>query len=144
MTPAVTPDTLFALSGPIVLIGWAALLLSPMQPRAAQLVAGTVIPILLAVAYSGLVLGHWAEAEGSFGSLQDVATLFANPWLLLAGWLHYLCFDLFVGAWIARTAQVEGVAHGFVIPCLILTFLFGPAGYLTFATLRFVQSHRKG
>lgn len=138
------PDTLFALSGPLAMLGWAALVLSPLSPRAAQVVAGLVIPLLLAVAYTGLILGHWAGAEGGFASLQDVAKLFANPWLLLAGWLHYLCFDLFVGAWIVRSARADGVAHGFVIPCLILTFLFGPAGYLTFAALRFVQSHRKG
>lgn len=133
-----TPETIFALSGPLAMLGWAGLILSPFGPRVAQMVAATVVPLLLAVAYAGLILGHWAEAEGGFGSLQDVALLFANPWLLLAGWLHYLCFDLLVGAWIVRRARAEGVAHGFVVPCLILTFLFGPAGYLAFSALRLV------
>lgn len=139
-----TPDTLFALSGPVALLGWAALLLSPLAPRAAQMVAGSIVPLALAVAYAGLILAFWSGAEGGFGSLQDVARLFTNPWLLLAGWLHYLCFDLFVGAWIVRRSRAEGVAHGFVIPCLILTFLFGPAGYLAFSALRLVQSQRIG
>ncbi|WP_216824666.1 ABA4-like family protein [Paragemmobacter aquarius] len=100
------------------------------------MVAGSVVPLLLAVAYAGLILGHWADAEGGFGSLADVAKLFANPWLLLAGWLHYLCFDLLVGAWIVRRALAEGVAHGFVVPCLALTFLFGPVGFLLFSMVR--------
>lgn len=139
-----TPEQIFALSGPLALLGWAALVFSPLAPRAAQGVAGLAVPLVLAVAYAGLILGHWAEAEGGFGSLADVAKLFANPWLLLAGWLHYLCFDLFVGAWIVRRARAEGVAHGFVLPCLALTFLFGPAGYLAFNALRLVQQQRKG
>ena len=135
-----TPDTLFALSGPLAMLGWAALLLSPLAPRPALMIAGTVIPLVLSVAYAGLILAFWSGSDGGFGSLADVAALFANPWLLLAGWLHYLCFDLFVGAWITRTARAEGVPHGFVIPCLLLTFLFGPAGYFGFCVLRLVRA----
>lgn len=139
-----TPEQIFALSGPVALSGWVALALAPLAPRGSQVVAGLVVPLLLAVAYTGLILGHWAGAEGGFGSLAEVAKLFANPWLLLAGWLHYLCFDLFVGAWIVRRALNEKVAHGFVLPCLALTFLFGPVGYLAFNALRLVQRQRKG
>lgn len=139
-----TPEQIFALSGPVALLGWVALALSPLAPQGSQVVAGLVVPLLLAVAYAGLILGHWAGAEGGFGSLADVAKLFANPWLLLAGWLHYLCFDLFVGAWIVRRAMIEQVAHGFVLPCLALTFLFGPVGYLAFNALRLVQRQRRG
>lgn len=139
-----TPETLFALSGPVAMTGWLALLLSPLAPRAAQVVAGVIVPLALAAGYAGLVLAFWAGAKGGFGSLADVAALFGDPWLLLAGWLHYLCFDLFVGAWIVRRARAEGVPHGLVLPCLILTFLFGPAGYLSFATLRFARARMKG
>lgn len=139
-----TPQMLFSLSGPVALLGWLALALSPLAPRVAQVVAGSVVPLVLAVAYAGLILAFWSGAEGGFGSLADVALLFGNPWLLLAGWLHYLCFDLFVGAWIVRRARAEGVAHGFVLPCLALTFLFGPVGYLAFGALRLIQSQHKG
>ena len=48
---------------------------------------------------------HFQGAEGGFGSLADVATLFGKPELLLAGWIHYLAFDLFIGAWEVRDAQ---------------------------------------
>ena len=40
------------------------------------------------------------------------------------------------GAWIARRAVEEGVGFALVAPCLLLTFLFGPAGYLAFSALR--------
>jgi hypothetical protein len=55
--------------------------------------------------------------------------------LLLAGWLHYLAFDLFVGAWEVRTARAAAIPFLLVVPCLGLTFLFGPAGLLAFLVL---------
>ena len=62
--------------------------------------------------------------------------LFTSPEIALAGWVHYLAFDLLVGAWEVRTAQREGLAFLLVLPCLLLTFLFGPAGFLLFNALR--------
>ena len=100
----------------------------------ADRIAGLAIPALLAVAYTGLVLAFWSSAKGGFDSLDNVAALFQTRELLLAGWIHYLAFDLFVGAWIVRTARQAGVAFWLVVPCLALTFLFGPAGFL--ASLR--------
>ena len=46
-------------------------------------------------------------AEGGFGSLADVATLFQKQELLLAGWIHYLAFDLFIGAWEVRDCAAQ-------------------------------------
>jgi hypothetical protein len=132
-----TPDQLFQLANPLALLGWVALFASPLAPRAAQAVAAAAIPLLLSLAYAGLVLGFWWEAPGGFGTLPEVQALFTHPHIALAGWLHYLAFDLFLGAWEVRTARAEGMAHWMVIPCLILTFLFGPAGLLAFAILRF-------
>ncbi|WP_431299371.1 ABA4-like family protein [Tabrizicola sp. BL-A-41-H6] len=131
-----TPDALFQLANPLVLVGWGALLLSPLAPVWADRVASLLIPLLLSVAYAALVLSFWSGAPGGFGSLPEVMALFTTPGVALAGWLHYLAFDLFVGAWITRTARAEGIAHAFVIPCLALTFLFGPAGFLAFHILR--------
>lgn len=131
------PDALFQLANPLALLGWLALLVSPLVPRAAQAVAAAAIPLLLSLAYAGLVLAFWWEAPGGFGSLPEVQALFTHPHIALAGWLHYLAFDLFLGAWEVRTARAEGIPHWAVIPCLVLTFLFGPAGLLAFAILRF-------
>lgn len=137
-----TPDQLFQMANPLALLGWIALLLSPLAPRAARVVAAAAIPLLLSLAYAGLVLAFWWEAPGGFGSLPEVQALFTHPHIALAGWLHYLAFDLFVGAWEVRTARDEGIPHWAVIPCLILTFLFGPAGLLAFAILRFTLTRK--
>ncbi|MCU0830123.1 MAG: ABA4-like family protein [Rhizobiaceae bacterium] len=134
-----TPDTLFQLSGPAVMAGWLALVLAPLMPRIADGVAALLIPLLLSTAYTALILVHWSSAPGGFGSLADVMALFTHPSIALAGWLHYLAFDLFVGAWIVRAARREGINHVLVLPCLVLTFLFGPAGFLAFSGLRAIR-----
>lgn len=132
-----SPDQMFQLANPLALLGWVVLLVAPLAPRAAQAVAAAAIPLLLSLAYAGLVLAFWSSAPGGFGSLPEVMQLFTSPQIALAGWLHYLAFDLFLGAWEVRTARAEGIPHWAIIPCLILTFLFGPAGLLAFAILRF-------
>lgn len=133
------PDTLFQLSGPLAMAGWLALALSPLAPRLTQLAASLVIPVILSIAYAALILANWSGAEGGFGSLADVMLLFTDPAVALAGWLHYLAFDLFVGAWEVRTARRENIPHLLVLPCLGLTFLFGPIGLLAFLGLRLVH-----
>ena len=133
------PDALFQLSGPLAMAGWLALAASPLAPRLTQLAASFVIPVILSLGYTALILANWSGAEGGFGSLSEVMLLFTNPAIALAGWLHYLAFDLFVGAWEVRTARREGIPHLLVLPCLVLTFLFGPIGLLAFLGLRLVH-----
>jgi hypothetical protein len=82
----------------------------------------------------------FGRTPGGFSSLAAVATLFGNPWALLAGWIHYLAFDLLIGTWEARDARERGVPHLLLVPCLILTFLFGPAGWLLYRGLRLTRS----
>ena len=62
--------------------------------------------------------------------LSEDGALFSHPVGLLTGWVHFLAFDLFVGAWIARDARRIGLSRWIVTPALILTFLFGPVGLL--------------
>jgi hypothetical protein len=130
-----TPDTVFSIVNVTALAGWALLVFLPRQ-RWTSLASGGAIPILFALAYVALVAGAWAESDGSFSTLQGVAALFSNPWLLLAGWIHYLAFDLLVGNWEARDARTRGVPHLLLVPCLLLTFLFGPAGWLVYLGVR--------
>lgn len=135
-----TPHVLFQIANPTAVLGWVALALSPLAPRAAGFAAGLAIPTLLSVGYVALVLAFWPGSPGGFGSLSQVMALFTDPWIALAGWVHYLAFDLFVGGWEVRTARREGIPHLLVLPCLALTFLFGPAGLLSFLGLRLVRT----
>ena len=130
-----TPEHLFSIANPIAMTGWIFLIAAP-RKRWASVVAGRAIPLLLSAIYLLLLCLHWGEGAGGFGSLHDVALLFSNPWVLLAGWIHYLAFDLFTGAWEVRDALKNGVSHWLLVPCLLLTFMFGPAGLLTYFCIR--------
>ncbi len=129
-------DTLFSIGGALATLGWVLLVFVPRWKPGAWLIAGVILPLVLGLAYLGLIAGNFFGAEGGFGSLAEVRLLFENDALLLAGWLHYLAFDLFIGAWEVRDAQRHGIPHLAVIPCLVLTFLFGPIGLLLYFGIR--------
>jgi hypothetical protein len=131
-----TPNQTFDILNLTALVAWVLLALSPRLPRWTSTVTGTVIPVVLAVAYTAIVVTMWGGSEGGFSSLADVAALFRNPWILLAGWTHYLAFDLLVGNWEMRDATTRGIPYGLVLPCLVLTLLFGPAGWLLYGLVR--------
>ncbi|WP_421857137.1 ABA4-like family protein [Oricola sp.] len=130
------PETLFSAASLLAMVGWLVLLASPWALRQTQFVSGIAIPLVLSVGYTAIILTSWANAEGGFGSLVDVATLFESPMLLLGGWIHFLAFDLFIGAWQVRTARRAAIPFLLVVPCLFLTFMFGPVGLLAFMILR--------
>lgn len=134
------PDPVFSAANGLALTGWLALLLSPAASRRApwaRRYAGRLLPLALAALYVAMIATHW-RGEGGFGSLAEVRALFDVPGALAAGWIHYLAFDLFVGAWIAERASQLSLPHAAVVPLLLRTFLFGPAGLLAFGLLRAV------
>jgi ABA4-like protein len=131
-------EAFFSLAGILAAAGWLVLLASPVIPHLSNRISGYVIPIMLSAGYVILILFFPSEGEGGFGSLAEVMDLFANPSAMLAGWVHYLAFDLLIGAWMCRTSRRDGVSFWLVAPCLPLTFLFGPAGFLAFSVARMV------
>jgi hypothetical protein len=128
-------NRLFSLAGDLVLPVWLLLIFAP-RWRWTQRLATFVVPLLLASLYVALLL-HGGHVKGAgFGSLAQVARLFSSQDFLLAGWIHYLAFDLFTGAWQTRDALRLGLSRWLVAPCLVLTFLFGPVGLALYLLLR--------
>ena len=136
------PETLFSLGGLLAMAGWLGLLVALFVGGARGLAwpaAQIAIPAVLAAAYVALIIqGRSAFGSGGFGSIEEVRALFSNDSALAAGWLHYLAFDLFVGAWISRDGLGRGVPALLILPCLLLAFLFGPAGLLLYFALRLI------
>jgi hypothetical protein len=58
------------------------------------------------------------------------------PGNVMLGWTHYLAFDLFTGAWEVEDAGKIGLPHWVMIVPLLLTFMLGPVGLLTYAIIR--------
>lgn len=132
------PDFVFRLANGLALLAWIALLASPARAPWSERVrwlSGRAVPVVLSAVYTLMLLTHW-RGEGGFGSPSEVRALFDVPGVLVAGWVHYLAFDLFVGAWIAGEAARAGWPHAMLVPVLVLCFLFGPLGLLAFVLVR--------
>ena len=128
---------IFSIANMLALVGWLLIAILPRWKFTRLAVLSGVVPLLLAVAYLIIIVLFFGQADGGFDSLANVMKLFTNEWAVLAGWIHYLAFDLFVGSWEVRDAEENGISHVIVIPCLVLTFLFGPIGFLLYSILRY-------
>lgn len=131
-----SPESLFSIVNAAVLPEWAVLVFAPGWRWANGFIAAVLLPAVLGGFYLGLIGMNIIGADGGFGALADVASIFESPYLLLAGWVHFLAFDLFVGAWEMRDARRVGIAHLLVVPCLVLTFMLVPVGLLLYLGLR--------
>lgn len=134
---------IFEITAPIALFGWALLLFSPLAPVWINRLSGFVIPIGLGLIYLSLAPIFFTGIEGGFGSLDQVMLLFKNEQAVMAGWLHYLAFDLFIGAWQVRNARVIGLPFWAVIPALPTTLMFGPGGLILYLGIRTLYLMRK-
>ncbi|HXG80535.1 MAG TPA: ABA4-like family protein [Sphingomicrobium sp.] len=143
----IDPQLAYDLAGKLVILGWLGLIISLFVERArpiAQMAARFVIPALLAIAYGLLIGAGFAEAQGGgFGSIAEIRALFMSDSALVAGWLHYLAFDLFIGGWIVADGLKRRIPALLILPCLPLTFLFGPLGLLLFILLRLAFARRQ-
>jgi hypothetical protein len=127
----------------LVLPAWALLVFAPRARLTRNWVHSAIWPILLGLIYiaflsAALFFGQAAPGAG-MSDLAGVMALFDHPNGVLTGWTHYLAFDLFVGAWIGRDAQRQGLAHLFTVPCLLATLMFGPVGLVLYFLLRIVN-----
>lgn len=133
----------FSIAGDIVLPCWLLLLFVP-RWRWTQRLATFAAPLLLATLYIFLLVTAPPAPGGGFNSLAQVRVLFSVDKALLAGWVHYLAFDLFTGAWETRDAARLNISPWLVAPCLLLTFLFGPVGLALYLLLRLALRRELG
>jgi hypothetical protein len=135
-----TPETIFLICNNGVLPAWLLLALAPNWSWTQKIVHQIWIPVLLGSVYLGVFVTSPAMLEGGgFSSLEGVMILFTSPHFALVGWVHYLAFDLFVGAWEVRDARRREISHLFVVPCLVMTLMLGPIGLLAYLCLRFAM-----
>lgn len=131
-----TPDSLFQLASAAVLPGWVALAAAPLA-RARLVLVARIVAVLLAGLYVSLLAaglaGDGPPPGAGFDTLAGVRLLLSSPEGLLAGWVHYLAFDLWVGSW---QADDNALPHALLLPCLVLTFLAGPAGLLLYHIIK--------
>jgi Domain of unknown function (DUF4281) len=143
---ALNYETVFSLINFAVLPAWLLLAVFPRSAITRTVVHSGLYPLGLGLFYAvtltmGFGFGYGADG-GNFNSAAGVSQVFSHPHGILIGWSHYLVFDLFVGAWMARDARRRGVPHLALVPCLFFTLMLGPVGLLMYFVMRLVL--RKG
>lgn len=119
------------------MLGWVILIFLPRRWKPLNWIPQFIIPFGLSILYAALFLPtFWTIEGGGFMSLAQVKTLLSNDTALLAGWVHYLAFDLFIGAWIAHKADEVQISRILQAPILLATFMMGPLGLVLFLTMR--------
>ena len=132
-------ETFFQTTNTLALLAWIALILFPGRRAVSGIACAIVVPAALAVTYAAIIGWKLAGGGPPPGDLTTIAGLqaaFADPWVFAAAWVHYLAFDMVVGAWIARDAVRLGVAWPLRTAALGLTFLAGPVGFLLHVLVR--------
>lgn len=123
-------ETLFTALNLTAIAGWVILFVAPRDWRILGLLPRHVVPGAIALVYSGLIAAHFAGSGGGYESLAAVRELLAPDPMLLAGWAHFLAFDLLIGVLLAERMDNAGINRLLQIPALVATFLFGPLGWL--------------
>ena len=135
---------IFQIANRITLIAWIALLISlfvdDYRSQIHTVLFSAVIFALCALysylMFFGKSLDKPGEApRGNFTSLKGVMSLFKSPRAVLAGWIHYLAFDLLVGILISQHALQHGISAFILIPVLLLTLMLAPAGLMVYFLL---------
>jgi hypothetical protein len=124
------PETVFSYASSAAVLGWGLLILGPRRFGWFNALTLWVIPLGLSVVYAVLVLSRFSGIGGGFDTLANVRVLFMDDWALIAGWVHFLAFDLFVGAVMAARMDRFAVSRVVQAPILAATFMLGPLGFL--------------
>ncbi len=135
-----TPSEVFKIVGMLALPMWVLLIFLPTWKVTRFLIDYKVVPIILSVIYAVYIAIALSAGGGmDFGSLQSVMQLFTVENAVLAGWIHYLAFDLLVGMWIVNQNKTLNIHPVIIAPCLVGTFMLGPVGFLVFMIVKSIK-----
>ena len=132
-----TNTEIFSMANMMAMPMWLLLIILPKWKVTRFLIDYKVIPLLLSLFYAFYIVLHIQSGAGlDFGSLSSVMSLFTLEDAVMAGWVHYLAFDLLVGMWMINQNRSLGIHQLLMAPCLFATFMLGPIGFLLFMVLR--------
>jgi Domain of unknown function (DUF4281) len=132
--------SIFSIGNTCILLGWILLIFLPNWKFTQTLILNGLI-VLYSAVYAYLILKDIGDFRAdSFSTLANVKALFQNDNAVAAGWLHYLAFDLFVGAYIVRKSKELQISRLLYTIALPFTFMFGPFGYLIFFIIKLFKT----
>ncbi len=132
-----SPEQIYSILNIAVLPAWLLLAVLPHHKVTQYAIHAVWIPLLLGPLYTwALFFGPPPPDGAGFSNLDSLMLMFTSPWAVIAGWVHYLVFDLFIGAWIVRDAKRKHINHWLTLPFLFATMMAGPLGLMLYLILR--------
>lgn len=136
-------DNFYWYSTVLIFIPWVLLIFMPSWRFTERVAFAAGFILLVAAAYFTVAYLLYGEAAGgSMFSLDGMTHLFRSKEMLLTGWLNYLSFSLFAGAFQVHDGRENEIPHLWIIPCLLLTFVAGPSGLLLYLGLRWAKTRK--
>lgn len=131
---------IFSICNKVILLGWVLLIFLPNWKYTQAIILNGLI-VLFSGIYAFMILKDIGNFNPeSFSTLANVKALFQNDDAVAAGWIHYLAFDLFVGAYIVKKSKQIGLSRILFTITLPFTFMFGPLGYLLFVIFKTIKT----
>jgi hypothetical protein len=135
-----SPSTIFSICNSVIVFGWLLLLILPTWKYTQAVILNGLL-VVFSIVYTYLLLQDFDQLSmDSFSTLPKLKLLFQSDTAVAAGWVHYLVFDLFVGAYIVRKSiqiRLSRWVYSFILP---FAFMCGPIGYLLFVIIKLSQT----
>jgi Domain of unknown function (DUF4281) len=137
-------ETAFQIANALVLPQWLLMIVAPRWGVTQWLVRSYLIPVLLACLYAYFIFSGGPLDFNDFSTLEGVKRLFSKggDGAVLAGWIHYLAFDLVAGSFVLKDSQEKNIGHGWIVLPLFFCFMLGPIGLLLYWLIRTVQTKK--
>jgi hypothetical protein len=137
----VSAEWAFRLLNLAVLPWWILWFVAPRSQLAARAASHGAVFVAGSALYAVLLATALASGGGGGLDFEGLRAGLGAPRGFLAGWTHYLVFDLFVGAWILREARRLGLEPR---PYLVFGLLVGPIGLGAFLVRRWARLRTLG
>ena len=99
------------------------------------------VAVAYSVLYVALAYALFSESilsmdYSSLSTTQGLSKAFSDSTSVLAGWAHFIVFDLFTARFFLQDSARVGIPHLAVVPCILGCMFFGPVGLLTYVLVK--------
>jgi hypothetical protein len=134
-------DAIFKICNTIALLSWVFLIVATPFFKHTQTILVSCVVILFCIVYAWLLFKSFSPSDfEKFSTADGLMSLFTNKTAVVAGWVHYLAFDLMTGIWITYNAKKHGINHWVTTLALFFTFMMGPVGLLLYILIRLIKT----
>ena len=118
---------------------WFSMVLLPRWRHTKTITLAVAVAYALLYATLACVLFSESVLSLDFKALttaEGVTKVFSDSTAVLAGWAHFIVFDLFTARFFLQDSARVGIPHLAVVPCILGCMFFGPVGLLMYLSVK--------